>query len=111
MASKNQRMVAQLAARSCGDLVVTGSNPIIRWETFGLNPQTRSSSVSGYLGSCPINRTPIKNKPLAVQGVEADYFKSRNEPPFNVRPSKKEQTVTESSATRRHAYVTEGGPS
>src|SRR3954462_4252047 len=26
-------------------------------------------SVSGYLGSCPINRTPIKNKPLAVHGV------------------------------------------
>src|SRR2546430_10655829 len=39
-------MVAQLAARSCGDLEVTGSNPTIRWETFGLNPQTRSSRIS-----------------------------------------------------------------
>src|SRR5436189_5884343 len=41
-----QRMVAQLAARSCGDLEVTGSNPTIRWETFGFNPQTRSSRIS-----------------------------------------------------------------
>src|SRR3954470_14114472 len=41
-----QRMLAQLAARSCSDLEVTGSNPTIRWETFGLNPQTRSSRIS-----------------------------------------------------------------
>src|SRR3954471_5553566 len=39
-------MVAQLAARSCGDLEVMGSSPTIRWETFGLNPQTRSSRIS-----------------------------------------------------------------
>src|SRR5438270_10162004 len=41
-------MVAQLAARSCGDFEVTGSNPTIRWETFGLNPQTRSSRISRF---------------------------------------------------------------
>src|SRR3954466_1839138 len=39
-------MVAHLAARSCGDIEVTGSNPTIRWETFGLNLQTRSSRIS-----------------------------------------------------------------
>src|SRR5436189_4881503 len=35
----------ELVARSFGDLVVTGSNPTIRWN-FGLNPQTRSSRIS-----------------------------------------------------------------
>ena len=44
--SSDQRVVAQLAAQSCGDLEITGSNPIIRWETFGLNPQARSSRIS-----------------------------------------------------------------
>ena len=41
-----QRVVAQLAARSYGDLEVTDSNHTIRWETFGLNLQTRSSRIS-----------------------------------------------------------------
>ena len=33
-------------------------------------PSTRGP-VSGYLGSSPINQTPIKNKPVAVQTMEA----------------------------------------
>src|SRR3954471_6866538 len=37
-------------------------------------PSTRGP-VSGYLGSCPINRTPIKNKPLVVQAVRLELEK------------------------------------
>src|SRR4051812_25688505 len=39
-------MIAQLAAWSCDDFEVMGSNPTIRWATFGLNPHTRSSRIS-----------------------------------------------------------------
>ena len=44
-------------------------------------PSTRGP-VSGYLGSCPINRTPIKNKPLAVQAIETVKPEIKNEGSF-----------------------------
>src|SRR3954465_13932666 len=68
----HQRMVAQLAARSCGDLEVMGSDPTIHWETFGLNPQTRSSRISRIPPKVGPDQPVVytKKKKLTVKNVD-----------------------------------------